>query len=101
MKRRLAAHTLAAVAVGALMRVASARNNLAPTPPMGWMSWEVFRCNLNTTTDDCSDPKTTMCISEALYRGITDALVSSGLASAGYASVHMDASIASRRWRFD
>ena len=53
------------------------------------MSWEVFRCRLNTTTDDCSDKQSTTCISQALYQGVTDALVSSGLASAGYASVHM------------
>ena len=54
------------------------------------MSWEIFRCNLNTPTDDCTDKATTGCISEALYQGITDGLVSSGLAAAGYASVHMD-----------
>ena len=54
------------------------------------MSWEIFRCRLNTTTDDCTDRATTTCISQALYEGITDALVSSGLAAAGYASVHMD-----------
>ena len=54
------------------------------------MSWEIFRCNLNTPTDDCTDKSTTACISEALYQGITDGLVSSGLAAAGYASVHMD-----------
>ena len=55
-----------------------------------WMSWEIFRCNLNTSTDDCTDKATTRCISEALYQGITDSLVSSGLASVGYSSVHMD-----------
>ena len=54
------------------------------------MSWEIFRCNLATPTDNCTDKATTGCISEALYQGITDGLVSSGLAAAGYASVHMD-----------
>ena len=54
------------------------------------MSWEIFRCNLNTPNDDCTDKATTACISEALYQGITDGLVSSGLAAAGYGSVHMD-----------
>lgn len=53
-------------------------------------SWEIFRCNLATPTDDCTDKASTKCISEALYQGITDGLVSSGLAAAGYASVHMD-----------
>ena len=62
----------------------------ASPPARRWMSWEIFRCNLETPTDDCTDKKTTACISEALYQGITDGLVSSGLAAAGYASVHMD-----------
>ena len=30
-------------------------NGLARTPPMGWMSWERFRCNTDCTTypEDC------------------------------------------------
>lgn len=31
-----------------------------------------------------------MCISEALYQGQADAMVSGGFAAAGYASIHMD-----------
>jgi len=69
---------------------ATARNNLARTPPMGWMSWEIFRCNLDTPTDDCTDKTSTMCISEALYQGQADAMVAGGFAAAGYASIHMD-----------
>jgi alpha-N-acetylgalactosaminidase len=68
----------------------SARNTLARTPPMGWMSWEIFRCNLYSPTDDCSDKTTTNCISQALYQGQADAMVSQGFAAAGYASIHMD-----------
>ena len=41
---------------------------------MGWMSWEIFRCNLETKDDDCTDPLSTLCISDALYRGTVDAL---------------------------
>jgi len=26
---------------------ALARNNLSRVPPMGWMSWEIFRCNVD------------------------------------------------------
>ena len=26
-------------------------NGLALTPPMGWLSWERFRCNLNCADD--------------------------------------------------
>ena len=69
-----------------------ARNNLAKTPPMGWMSWEIFRCNLASKTDNCTDKTSTMCISEALYQGQADAMVSQGFASSGYASIHMDVS---------
>jgi hypothetical protein len=90
---------------------AHALNDLAKTPPMvslcinavgarvstfvcsmskGWMSWEIFRCNLDTPTDNCTDPLTTACISEALYHGVTDALVTGGFVAAGYGSVHMD-----------
>ena len=53
------------------------------------MSWEIFRCNLYTPTDDCTDKSTTKCISEALYQGQADAMVSEGFAAAGYASIHM------------
>ena len=80
-----------ALLVGVLfLNGAAARNNLTVLPPMGWMSWELFRCNLATSTDDCSDPSTTRCVSEALYHGVADALVATGLASAGYAAVHLD-----------
>ena len=54
------------------------------------MSWEIFRCNLNTPTDNCTDPATTACISQALYQGQADAMVAGGFAAAGYASIHMD-----------
>ena len=73
----------------AALPLASARNHLAQTPPMGWMSWEIFRCHLATPTDNCTDKETTGCISEALYEGIADSLVANGFAAAGYASVHM------------
>ena len=79
-----------ALAVVALSGAAvQARNNLARTPPMGWMSWEIFRCNLYTPDDDCTDKSTTKCISEALYQGQADAMVSQGFVNAGYASIHL------------
>ena len=62
----------------------SARNSLAKTPPMGWMSWELFRCDV-----DCEkDPD--MCISENLYRAQADELKRGGYVDAGYVGVHMD-----------
>jgi alpha-N-acetylgalactosaminidase len=80
-------------ALACLLALGEARNNLARVPPMGWMSWEIFRCNLYTPTDDCTDKATTNCISEALYQGQADAMVANGAASfaaAGYASIHME-----------
>jgi len=62
----------------------AARNSLARTPPMGWMSWEIFRCDI-----DCmKDPE--MCISQHLYKAQTDALASGGFIEAGYTGIHMD-----------
>ena len=57
---------------------------------MGWMSWGTFLCNLATPDDNCTDPLTTSCISEALYHGQADALVAGGFARAGYKGVHLD-----------
>lgn len=51
-----------------------AQSNMAPTPPMGWSSWNKF------ATD----------ISDKTVREIADALVSSGLRDAGYTYVNID-----------
>ena len=58
---------------------ARARPTLRRTPRR-----QFFRCNLATPVDDCTNPLTTNCISEALYKGQTDALVSGGFLAAGY-----------------
>ena len=70
---------------------------LARTPPMGWMSWQTFRCNPWPTPGgpppvaNCTASKSsTKCISEALFQGVADALLSTGLAAAGYTGVHVD-----------
>jgi len=47
---------------------------LAATPPMGWNSWNTFGCNP----------------SDSLIRAIADAMVSSGMAAAGYVYVNID-----------
>ena len=51
---------------------------------MGWMSWEIFRCDVDCVAqpDDC--------ISHRLYKQTADALVEQGLAAAGYDMVHID-----------
>eukprot|EP01116_Phalansterium_solitarium_P006573 TRINITY_DN188_c0_g1_i1.p1 TRINITY_DN188_c0_g1~~TRINITY_DN188_c0_g1_i1.p1 ORF type:complete len:422 (+),score=159.08 TRINITY_DN188_c0_g1_i1:105-1370(+) len=53
-------------------------------PPMGWMSWEIFRCDIDCSTDP------TNCISENLYKAQTDAMATGGFLAAGYNSIHMD-----------
>src|SRR5262249_1391523 len=49
-------------------------SGLAPTPPMGWNSWNKFGCD----------------VSEALIRQTADAVVSSGMKAAGYQYVVID-----------
>ncbi|MCB1121730.1 MAG: glycoside hydrolase family 27 protein, partial [Verrucomicrobiae bacterium] len=50
------------------------RLELAPTPPMGWNSWNTFRLNIN----------------EDLVKGIADTMVDLGFADAGYKYVVID-----------
>ncbi|XP_071452764.1 alpha-N-acetylgalactosaminidase-like [Hetaerina americana] len=59
-------------------------NGLARTPPMGWLSWERFRC----TTDCMQFPDE--CISDKLFRDMADALASEGYADVGYEYVIID-----------
>nr|CAH0113308.1 unnamed protein product [Daphnia galeata] len=59
-------------------------NGLARTPPMGWLAWERFRCNI-----DCKhDPEN--CISERLFMKMADIMVSEGYLSAGYNIISLD-----------
>ncbi|KAM7353165.1 alpha-N-acetylgalactosaminidase isoform 2-T6 [Cochliomyia hominivorax] len=64
--------------------VSSLENGLARTPPMGWLSWERFRCN----TDCDNDPDN--CVSEYLFKTMADLLISEGFASVGYEYVNID-----------
>lgn len=48
--------------------------NLAPTPPMGWMSWNLFKDN----------------ISDRLIREMADAMVAEGYKDAGYEYIFID-----------
>merc|ERR1719272_1079811 len=71
----------------ALVNVISAvtsPHGVARTPPMGWMSWEVFRCDVHCT----SGPS--QCIDHRLYEEMTDALVDGGFLAAGYNGIHID-----------
>ncbi len=49
-------------------------SNLAPTPPMGWNSWNKFACN----------------VSDKLIREMADAMVKSGMKDAGYQYIVID-----------
>ncbi|SFV32433.1 glycoside hydrolase family 27 protein [Thermoflavifilum thermophilum] len=49
-------------------------NGLAPTPPMGWNSWNHFGCNID----------------ENIIKEMADAMVSSGMKDAGYEYINID-----------
>ena len=59
-------------------------NGLALTPPMGWMSWEIFRCET-----DCSKHPNS-CINDELYLAMADRIAADGYLSAGYNQVSID-----------
>ena len=54
--------------------VATPRHQLTPTPPMGWMTWNLFQGN----------------ISDQLIRETADAMVEGGYAEAGYRYIFID-----------
>ncbi|XP_026779085.2 alpha-N-acetylgalactosaminidase [Pangasianodon hypophthalmus] len=59
-------------------------NGLMRTPPMGWLAWERFRCDI-----DCeNDPQN--CISEVLFRDMADRLAEDGWRELGYVYVNID-----------
>ncbi|XP_026496123.1 alpha-N-acetylgalactosaminidase [Vanessa tameamea] len=72
------------VVVCLLGKISGLDNGLALTPPMGWLAWERFRCN----TDCKNDPDN--CISDRLFRTMTDILVNEGYAAAGYEYINVD-----------
>ncbi|MFC4537098.1 glycoside hydrolase family 27 protein [Sphaerisporangium dianthi] len=81
MRRILGLALAAVVAAGSLVAlggerspVAALENGLARTPQMGWNDWNSFYCNVN----------------ETLIRQSADAMVSSGMAAAGYTYVNID-----------
>jgi len=78
---RLAKPLLAALLIVPVMAPGPGRaaraaldNGLARTPPMGWNSWNHFRCN----------------VSEQLIKETSDAIVASGMRDAGYRYVVID-----------
>ena len=59
-------------------------NGLALTPPMGWMAWERFRCNVDCETDPDD------CINEKLFMQMADCVAEDGYAKAGYEFICID-----------
>ncbi|OWA51840.1 Alpha-N-acetylgalactosaminidase [Hypsibius exemplaris] len=59
-------------------------NGLVLTPPMGWLSWERFRCN----TDCKNDPEN--CISERLFMEMAERMAKGGFKEAGYEYIISD-----------
>ncbi|XP_060556601.1 alpha-N-acetylgalactosaminidase-like isoform X2 [Ruditapes philippinarum] len=70
--------------ITSVYHVTCLNNGLALTPPMGWLSWERYRCitDCETYPDDC--------ISEKLYMEMADLLVSEGYKDVGYQYVNID-----------
>ena len=68
-----------------LIAAASALDNgLARTPPMGWMQWEQFRCEV-----DCQKYPND-CISEKLFTDMIDHMAADGWLDYGYSFVDID-----------
>ena len=67
-----------------IKKVHSYENGLARTPPMGWLSWSSFRCEV-----DCKKYPTS-CINDKLYETTADAMVKEGFLKAGYNYVNID-----------
>eukprot|EP00058_Branchiostoma_floridae_P015500 XP_002600988.1 hypothetical protein BRAFLDRAFT_232493 [Branchiostoma floridae] len=59
-------------------------NGLARTPPMGWLAWERFRCNVDCVDDPYN------CISEQLFMQMADRLAEDGWKELGYNYINID-----------
>ncbi|XP_072275134.1 alpha-N-acetylgalactosaminidase [Pyxicephalus adspersus] len=59
-------------------------NGLVRTPPMGWMTWERYRCNIDCKTDPQN------CIGEKLIKDIADKMSDSGWRELGYVYISID-----------
>ena len=64
--------------------VSALNDGLVRTPPMGWLSWEQFRCEV-----DCGAHPDS-CINEKLYKDMADRLAADGFKELGYEYVNID-----------
>ncbi|CAG2181643.1 unnamed protein product, partial [Oppiella nova] len=76
-------HTLIVISLEVVV-ISGLDNGLCLTPPMGWLSWERFGCNIkcHLNRDEC--------ISEKLFTDMADRLVSDGYRDVGYDRVNID-----------
>ncbi|XP_072723999.1 alpha-N-acetylgalactosaminidase isoform X2 [Ciconia boyciana] len=75
---------LSGLALALALPALALENGLALTPPMGWLAWERFRCNV-----DCrADPRN--CISETLFFEMADRLAEDGWRELGYKYINID-----------
>jgi alpha-galactosidase len=71
---RVAIILVALVMIPSMARAQVQRDSLAPTPPMGWNSWNKFACN----------------VSEDLIKTVADAIATNGMKDLGYQYVVID-----------
>ncbi|XP_059150940.1 alpha-N-acetylgalactosaminidase-like isoform X2 [Physella acuta] len=77
-------HYIVYCVIALASQVAALDNGLARTPPMGWLSWQRFRCQI-----DC-DNYPDECVNEDLYKAMADRLAADGYRDAGYVYVNID-----------
>ena len=73
-KRYVIPYAVLAFSVALIPALSGQQTPLAPTPPMGWNSWNRYGCD----------------VSDTLIRKQADAMVNSGLKAAGYQYVNVD-----------
>ncbi|XP_065201107.1 alpha-N-acetylgalactosaminidase-like isoform X2 [Planococcus citri] len=69
-----------------IFEIQAASNGAAPTPPMGWSSWMVFKCYTWCSYYD-SNP---LCYSETNIKQVADAMITGGYSDAGYKYIILD-----------
>ncbi|KAL7054989.1 hypothetical protein AAHC03_024524 [Spirometra sp. Aus1] len=77
-------HLLLVLLASLLVHVKGLDNGLARTPPMGWMTWQRYRCQ----TDCVNYPNE--CINEDLIRRTAEHMVKDGWLSKGYQYIVID-----------
>nr|XP_057912665.1 alpha-N-acetylgalactosaminidase [Doryrhamphus excisus] len=84
-------HSTVLVFASTLVVAVALDNGLMRTPPMGWLAWERFRCDI-----DCDhDPKN--CIRQNLFTDMADRLSEDGWRELGYVYVNIDDCWASKQ----